>query len=165
MLNDQGPLPLSVAGRVLTFEERFFVVERRNLFCSAAMLLVVIGGCSSGPKLIKANGQLLFNQQPLKVSPQAGISVIFLSLEADQAVRTFPADPLNTEDATFVVPGKNRSGIPIGKYRIVIQQKMEDDLPENVSRMNEMFSRHASAIIREVTNDDPIILDLSKPEG
>jgi hypothetical protein len=40
-----------------------------------------------------------------------------------------------------------------------------DEPPAEVETMNEMFSRKTSAIIREVTSEEPIILDLSKPEG
>ena len=51
----------------------------------------------------------------------------------------------------------------MGKYRIAVRQI--GDLSDEAERINEMFTRKNSPIIREVTSEEPIILDLSKPEG
>ncbi len=142
-----------------------FVVVPLRLFFGAPLLLLLMCGCSSGPRLVKANGQLLFKDAPLVVDEKAGINIWFIRLDPDDAPATYPASPLNREDATFSIPGAKGNGIPVGKYRIAIRQRMADDLPANIEKMNEMFSRESSQIVREVTNAEPIVLDLSKPEG
>lgn len=140
------------------------VVLPRKLILGAAALVVFICGCS-GQGLVRVKGQLLYNEKPLEVSEKAGISIMFIKLEAGDKPAMYPAAPLDRDDATFTVPGPTGRGIPPGKYRIAITQRMADDLPPEVEKMNEMFSRGNSAIEREVTNSDPIILDLSKPGG
>ena len=71
----------------------FFVIPLRSLFCGMALFLVLIAGCSSGPKLVKANGQLLYNSKPLSVDPNTKISVFFVSMGEEAA--TFTADPFD----------------------------------------------------------------------
>ena len=132
---------------------------------NSAPLLAFLCGCSSGPRLVEANGQLLYKQQPLSVAPNAGISIWFIRLDAGAAPATFAAAPLNRDDATFTVPGRDGRGIPVGKYRIAIRQMMLGDVPADVEQMNDLFSRQSSGIERDVTGSEPIILDLSKPGG
>ena len=139
----------------------FFVIPLRSLFCGMALFLVLIAGCSSGPKLVKANGQLLYNSKPLSVDPNTKISVFFVSMGEEAA--TFTADPFDRDESTFIVSGRTGQGIPVGKYRIAVRQI--GDLSDEAERINEMFTRKNSPIIREVTSEEPIILDLSKPEG
>jgi hypothetical protein len=143
------------------------VVRLRNLFPVVAVLVVVVAGCSSGPRLVTVKGQLLYNKKPLPVSEKMGVSVTFIAVDAGENPAMFSADPaaFNHEDSTFVITGREGRGIPVGKYRIAISQKMVDEPPAEVETMNEMFSRRKSAIIREVTSAEPIILELSKPEG
>jgi hypothetical protein len=144
----------------------FCVAPLRWLVSSLALLAVLTPGCSSGPRLVRVKGQLMYNQKPLPISPKAGVSVWFITMDAGDNPPLFTAEqPLNREDSTFVVSGHDGRGIPIGKYRIAVSQKMAGQLPPDVEAMNETFSRKSSPIVREVINDEPIILDLSKPEG
>ena len=128
--------------------------------------LAFLSGCtSSGGKLIMAKGQLLNKQKPLKVASNMGVSVLFIPLvDESKHHDTYPADPLN-EDAIFVVPGKNGKGIPPGKYRIAINFLMVGTPPPEIQRMNELFDRQTSGIVREVTSEELIVIDLSKPGG
>jgi hypothetical protein len=144
----------------------FFVAPLRCLFSVVALLAILASGCSSGARLVRVKGQLMYNQKPLPVSPKTGITVWFTAVDAGDNPPFFTAEqPFNREDSTFVVAGHDGRGIPIGKYRIAVSQKMAGQLPPDVETMNETFSRKSSPIIREVTSEEPIILDLSKPEG
>ena len=82
-------------------------------------------------------------------------AVAFIAVDAGDNPAIFTADPasFNREDATFLVSGKEGRGIPAGKYRIAVGQKMVGEPPAEVETMNEMFSRKNSTIIREVTSE------------
>jgi hypothetical protein len=130
------------------------------------LLVLLTSGCSSGPRLVRVKGQLLYNQKPLPVSAKAGVTITFTAMDAGDNPPFFTAEqPFNREESTFVVSGPNGRGIPVGKYRIAVSQKMAGQLPPDVETMNETFSRKSSPIVREVTGEEPITIDLSKPEG
>lgn len=133
------------------------------ILCSLALL--TLNGCSSGVRYVKAKGQLMQGGSPLKVDAKAGISVLFTSVPPEgEKVTAYPAAPLNRDDMTFDVPGKEGSGIPAGKYRISVEIKSLAPTAE-MARINQTFSRTATKIEREVKDQTPIVLDLSKPEG
>jgi hypothetical protein len=155
--------PRARGSTALSLDERFpFVARFRDLSCALGLLLLLACGCSSGPKLIKPTGELLYNQKPLRLSEDASVTMRFTLLD-ETPPRSFAAT-VNRDDSTFVVPGNDGNGIPPGKYRISVNQKMIDLTPE-AEQINEMFSRNKTQIEREVTNEEPIILDLSKPTG
>ncbi len=92
----------------------------RSAVC-ALVVFAVASGCSSGPKLVTPKGQLTFKQAPLKIDPKASVTVVFLqAVDAGENANSYAADPLNREDASFTVPGRKHTGIPIGKYRVAI---------------------------------------------
>jgi hypothetical protein len=92
------------------------------------------------------------------------VTVLFIPMvEEGKAPDTAPAN-LNREDLTFVVPGRDGRGLAPGKYRIAIEVMSLESTPA-ARRINQMFSRDSSKIIREVKQDETFELDLSKPEG
>jgi hypothetical protein len=133
----------------------------------AVLTIVAVVGCSSGgPRHVKAKGQLLYKGKPLVVPQKAAVSVRFIAKDGGDNPRIFVADtPFDREGATFTISGNDGRGIPVGTYRIAVTQKMVGDAPPEIDEMNEMFSLKKSAIVREVTGEEPIVIDLSKPEG
>jgi hypothetical protein len=132
-------------------------------FLGALALLFLASGCSSGPKLVVAKGQLSYKQKLLKVDPKASITVLFTQVEGEKP-NVFAANPLDLEDMTFVVPGRGGKGIPVGKYRIAVELIAAPSA--QVQTINAMFSKDKTAVVREVNSaDQTIVIDLSKPEG
>ena len=54
----------------------------RQLFPVVALLAVLAAGCSSGERLVKVKGQLLYNKKPLPVSDKVGVGVMFIAVDA-----------------------------------------------------------------------------------
>lgn len=128
------------------------------------VMLLFLSACSSGEKHIKAKGNLHYNNQPYVVKHNGSLTVKFIPvLEADQHFDAYLAD-INRTDGSFVVTGRSGKGIPAGKYRIAVEQRVMDT-PREVQEMNEHFSPANSKILREIIDETPIIIDLSKPEG
>jgi hypothetical protein len=135
-----------------------------KLFCGVAILLMVAAGCSSDPKLVFGKGKVLYKEQPLKVKPRAQVVVTFIPVDKGDKPIHYECD-FNPADATFEA-GYRGKGLPVGKYRISVEQKMPPNTePPDVRKMNEMFAGDKSPIIRELKDEEPIIIDLSKPEG
>jgi hypothetical protein len=125
---------------------------------------VLIPACSSGPKPLKVSGQLKNNDKPYTAPKGAMVNIGFAPVvEPGTPFDTYPAI-FNGDDSSFTVPGKSEQGIPPGKYRISVQQFVPDPTAQ-INEMNARFTSEKSAIIREVTDETPIIIDLAKPTG
>lgn len=125
---------------------------------------VLIPACSSGPKPLKVSGQLKNNDKPYTAPKGAMVTIVFAPVvETGAPFDTFPAK-FNREDSSFAVAGKTDQGIPPGKYRISVQQFVPDPTAQ-INEMNARFTLEKSAIIREVTDETPIIIDLARPTG
>ena len=125
---------------------------------------VLIPACSSGPKPLKVTGQLKNNDKPYTAPKGAMVTIVFAPVvEAGAPFDTYPAI-FKREDSSFTVPGKSEQGIPPGKYRISVQQFVADPTAQ-INEMNARFSPEKSAIVRDVADETPIIIDLAKPTG
>ena len=110
----------------------------------------------------------------------------FYSMEPfKDAERTIPAGQAymavyNSKDGMFTVEGPERSGIPPGKYRVSLTQKLTreavDKKNEKVKPKQKLFERDtdmledrygmaASPIIVEVNKSDYVEIDLDQPVG
>ena len=155
----------------------------RNL----ALILVVAlplacFGCGNS-NAIKVSGQLLQAGQPYV--PPAGQRVVvtlYVVDARDASGKGIPAqEPFQVyydpKDGTFVVPGPDGYGIPLGKYRISIFQGLtregESKAPKGRSRnapridretdlFKDLFGPRTSPIVREVTQGAEVIVDLDK---
>jgi hypothetical protein len=88
--------------------------------------------------------------------------------EPFQAVR-------NPAEATFSVPGPDGRGIPPGKYRVAVTQKMTREafeaaklpLKKAVTRETDMladrFAPESSPIIREIKGPQELLIDIDRP--
>jgi hypothetical protein len=115
--------------------------------------------------MVIAKGKLLDNGAPLKVDSKAGITVSFIEIPQDGMFsNSYPAANYKRDTGTFEVPGKEGRGIPLGKYRITVNIMAIPSTPA-VEEINDRFSKKNTEVIREVKNDEPIVIDVSKPEG
>lgn len=137
---------------------------RLLVFIISVSLLVCVPACSPEPKLAKVKGNLLFNGMPYVAKHNGSVSVKFIPIVESGQPSEYAIADVNREDGSFVVLGRAGGGIPPGKYRIVIDQMVIDPPPE-VERMNQRFRADTSKIVREVTGDSAISIDLAIPEG
>jgi hypothetical protein len=162
-----------VAGACPTRDAEFsqrkvpFVSPLPKIFAGATLLLVLAVGCSSGPKLVKVKGKLMNGAQPLKTSEKSVFTMIFTPVDVTDKPPSYMADPPDKDTGEFIV-GDRGKGIPAGKYRISITEKLQGQakLPKDIERRNAMFDGEKSKIVRELKNDEEtVIIDVTKPEG
>jgi hypothetical protein len=132
-----------------------------KLLCGVAFLVLMLPGCS-GPTLVWGKGQLRYNEKPLEMKGLKEITVKFIPLV--KVDREFYYSDIDKSDSTFKV-GWQGQGIPAGKYKIAIEQKASGTESAAVKKMNKMFSPENTQIVRELKDETPINLELSKPEG
>jgi len=124
----------------------------------------LIPACSGSPKPLKVSGQLKNNDKPYTAPKGAMVTIEFTPVvEAGTPFDRYPAK-FNREDSSFTVAGRSEQGIPPGKYRISVQQFVSDPTAQ-INEMNARFTAEKSAIVREVADETPIIIDLAKPAG
>jgi hypothetical protein len=129
------------------------------LFLSLLVLAgLTLPGCSKRPK-VTITGKVMKNGQPLKVSKQGAIQVIFLPIvegSSGPPAVTYPA-LVNSQEATYEV-----KDIPTGKYKVSVSQF--DPMPVN-DLLKGQFQGEQSPITREVTGNQAIDIDVAKPGG
>jgi hypothetical protein len=126
-------------------------------------LLLSLPACSGGPKLIKVTGKLTYEQKPLPAGASAPVIVFHPVVAKGQPHDTYPA--LYQRDAgIFEVPGKTGAGIPEGKYRISVQF-MVPKASSLQEKWNRQFSPENSPIVREVTGEGRLDIDLASPKN
>lgn len=132
------------------------------LACSLAL------GCSggSGGDTVIVRGKLTSAGQPLKVRGQdAGLGLIQLEFYpiAENGQQSTDPEPARLEaDGSFTVPGRGGQGIAPGKYRIAVRQW--DPFPD-FDKLGGKFDAERSPVVRRITGQDEVLIDVSKPEG
>ena|SRR5947209_5216493 len=123
------------------------------------LALLVVGltvpGCGSHPK-VTVTGKVMKNGQPLKVSKQGAIQVIFIPIvegASGPPAVTYPAQ-VNNEAGTYEI-----KDIPTGKYKVSVCQF--DPMPVNDLLKGE-FQGEKTPITKEVTGKEPIDIDVGK---
>jgi hypothetical protein len=149
--------------------------------------LVGSPGCGERTNTVWVTGKLL--KGGVKYVPPEGqlVSVTLVGIEiqdnsgkAVQSSEPFWAE-IDPTSGTFVVPGNEGRGIPLGKYRVAVTQKMSREAydakphprPTNsitrVDRETDMlkgrFGMAHSPIIREIKTSCELVIDLDRPEG
>jgi hypothetical protein len=158
---------------------------RRNAMVVALLIapLATISGCGGSGNNVWVTGKLL--KGGAKYVPPQGqfVNVTFVGLEIQddsgkvvQSAEPFQAD-LDQENGTFSVPGTEGRGIPPGRYRVAVTQKMSREtfdaakpkLKKGVNRetdtLGNQFGLGSSPIIREVKTGGEFLIDLDKPAG
>lgn len=121
------------------------------LLCGCALLCLTAAGC--GPKKVTVQGKLTNGADPITGSRDGPTSMSFVPLgEGGNAGPGIEA-PVDQETATYKVV------IPVGKYRVAVRHY----LPGFKEQFSNRFSEAASPIIREVTGDQQLDIDVQKP--
>jgi hypothetical protein len=135
---------------------------------SCCLITIVLVGCGGGPKddSVPVRGQVTNAGAPLKVNrPDVGLGYVevhFYRIADDGSVSTDPADAAVDESGNFTVRGRDGHGLPPGKYRITVRQL--DPAPDN-DKLQGRFNLKNSKIVRDVSPDQEIVIDVSRPEG
>jgi hypothetical protein len=138
----------------------------KQLAC--VLLCGMLAGCGGGPKgdSVPVRGIVTSAGAPLKVNrPDVGLGYVevhFYRIADDGSVSTDPADAAVDELGNFTVRGRDGRGLPPGKYRITVRQL--DPAPDN-DKLGGRFNLKNSKIVRDVSPDQEIEIDVSRPEG
>jgi len=141
------------------------VFIRQGCWLALAVLpCVTAAGCKQ-EKLVIARGRVTCNGQPLQVkdAPVLGrVAVSFIPVSEELRTRIGPQSALvNQEDGTFTVGGADGRGIPPSQYRIAVYQY--DPYPTD--QLKGRFREDSTQILREVTGEGDIEIDVSKLKG
>lgn len=110
------------------------------------------------PAKVRASGQLLRNNQPLKLNTQVMKNMVFHPYEAvkqDQHYNTYSA--MVEEDGTF----KSEVDMPPGKYLITLELL---DAPGDLCK-GLFATKENSKLVREVTGKESLKIEITKPTG
>jgi hypothetical protein len=140
---------------------------RRSLFAVVCVsLALALPGCQSGtPKVTGVHGRLLDKGQPLQLPSgmppgDPGVRVTFYPTDEEKQGKEAQQAVVNS-DGTFTVPGNDRKGIIPGKYRIGVTLGAFG----GTDKLKGAFDPKTSPIVRDVTGNEEIIIDIGKPTG
>jgi hypothetical protein len=124
----------------------------------AALLCLVAAGCGDGK--LRTRGRLMKGGQPFVPKEDEKIRVTFVPVLPDGKP---PADHYHAEfnrtDATFQSAGKDKKGMPPGKYRVAVEFKQK-----NRDAFGGKFDENRSPFVFDVDSGSPeIVIDLDKP--
>lgn len=152
----------------------------RSLVAFSLAVLLVLSGCEAAKRGVVVRGKLLKGGQPAQVDitgrtfppgETGRMSMVLYPVKADNesivnekgAVKVPGGFFANIEaDGTFVVGAGKESGIPPGKYRIVI---IHNDPNSGADLLRGAFNEVNSKITRDVNGEQEVVIDLAKPQG
>jgi hypothetical protein len=147
----------------------------RALWVASCFALCACGGGDT----VTVSGKLLKGNAPY--SPPSGqlVSVTLVGMDVhDAAGKKLPGGESYTAEVdqskgTFTVNGPERAGIPLGKYRVAVTQKMTREafhvahpqpkkgVDREMDMLNNQFSMDKSPLTCEVKRGEEIVLDLA----
>jgi hypothetical protein len=145
-------------------------------------LAAAASGCGSSSG-VSAQGKVTKGGAKYAVPADQSLSLTLYSTgETKDGDRTIPAGKsymavFDPEEATFTVPGPDGRGIPPGKYRVSVTQKLRreavDKKNEKVDRNQKLFDRdtdtfqgkygESSPFVFDVDGKTELTIDLDKP--
>ncbi len=126
------------------------------MLIAAAGLCVATSGCAD--KKLKAKGRVLVKGQPLVLKEGEQLNVVFVPILPDGKP---PKDHYwaiyNPDDGTFWAAGKDKEGLPPGKYRVAVAHKKnrQDLLNGAYDENNSKFVFDIDSESTEITIDLP----------
>lgn len=137
------------------------MIMRQVTLCAAlcGMMLAGCGG-ASGPPRFKVKGHVSNKGQLLKVRPMVGrVQVTFYPVTEPGTPRVDPQEAVVEPNGDFIVHGTDSNGIVAGKYKIAVRQW--EEFP-NKDVLNGMFDEKNTKIIKDVTGDEDIVIDVGE---
>jgi hypothetical protein len=127
-------------------------------FAVCALAVALAAGCGSNQ--LTTRGRVVKGGAPFKPGPGEFVRVTFVPvLEAGKRAEDYYVAEYNAADGTFQVAGKDRKGMPPGKYRVAIElDKHRSDL------LRGKFDAERSPFVYDVDAGTPeIVIDLDNP--
>jgi hypothetical protein len=132
----------------------------RRVIAGAALaaLCLLAAGCGDGR--LRTRGRLLKGGQPLLPRENESVRVTFVPILAGGKP---PADHYHAEfnraDATFRSAGKDKKGMPPGKYRVAVEYRRQKR-----EVFGGVFDEDHSPFVFDVDSGTPeIVIDLDRP--
>jgi hypothetical protein len=125
-----------------------------------ATVCVLAAGC--GNSKLQTQGRVLKGGQPLLPKEDESVRVTFVPILPDGKP---PSDhyfaEFNPDDATFWAAGKDKQGLPPGKYRVAVEyKKKKRDV------FGGKFDENRSPFVFEIDSRTPeLVIDLEHPPG
>jgi hypothetical protein len=138
----------------------------RKVTAACVLLTLVWVGCSGGPAAeptVLVKGKVTNGGEPLPLDPQlaaakaARVELRFMRLD-DSGEVISSATAFAEVDGSFEAP----KGLPKGKYRIAVYHY---DGTSDGDALEGKFDDRQTPIIREITGEGELNIDLSNPEG
>jgi hypothetical protein len=145
--------------------------------------LIAPAGCGPG-ETVRVTGKLTRGGARYVPPKDHRVSVTFVALEVRDASGKLVKDnqpylaELDPDAGTFRVPGAEGRGIPRGKYRVAVTQKMAREafdalgpqarkkgVTRETDTMGNRFGLESSPILREIDGPADLEIDLEKPAG
>jgi hypothetical protein len=132
----------------------------RRLFSAAAVvgLCLLAAGCGDGR--LRTRGRVMKGGQPLVPKEDESVRVTFVPIlpggkpPADHYFAEF-----NRADATFQSAGKDKKGMPPGKYRVAVEYKKQ-----RRDVLGGVYDENHSPFVFDVDSGTPeIVIDLDHP--
>jgi hypothetical protein len=128
------------------------------------LVLVVFWGCSRNATedgTVRVRGRVTNAGQPLEVEGTdvglGSVAVGFYPMYDGEELVELTSAQANAEGHFELI-----DGIPPGTYRITVRQW--DPYPQ-VDRLKGKFDEKRSKIVRQLTGEEDLVIDVSKPEG
>jgi hypothetical protein len=148
------------------------------------MSVVCLAGCGSGDNIwvtgvLQKGGEMYKPPEGRKLALYFCLMVDGASTQPTGVVEMADYD---SRDGSFTVPGRERYGIPPGKYRIAIVETFLRETLDNLKKatksksgpsridkeknlLDESFGETTSPFVRELKTSTNLTLDMSKPNG
>jgi hypothetical protein len=156
---------------------------RRGLLLIVLLIasLATSQGCGSGDS-VWVSGKLLKGGTTYTPPEGERVTVTFVGVEAKdpsgkpiETGEPFTAE-VNQAQGTFTVPGRERKGIPSGKYRVAVIQKFTREafdkaypkppkkgIDRETDRLGNKYTLQNSPIVREIRSSRDVVIDLDNP--
>jgi hypothetical protein len=145
-------------------------------------MLTASPGCGDRGNHIWVTGKVLKGGADYSPPPDHRVNVTFVALEVQDAsgktgkggeIYAAEVDP---SSATFTVPGPDRQGIPPGKYRVAVTQKMTREafdaakqktkkkgFNRDTDMLDDRFGTTKSPFVVQVNRSEEVTIDLDRP--
>ena len=126
----------------------------------AAGLCLLAAGCGGDGKL-RTRGRVLKGGQPLLPKENESVRVTFVPILPDGKPPTdhYHAE-FNPADATFQSAGKDKKGMPPGKYRVAVEYKRQ----KRADMLGGAFDEDRSPFVFDIDARTPeLVIDLDHP--
>jgi hypothetical protein len=126
---------------------------RAGVLILAGLLLTLTPGCSKSVPTFSIHGKITNAGKPVTTSSKGFVQVSFQPAAGGTST-PFPA-VVDSQQGTFTV-----DQIPQGRYKVAVQQM--DPAPVT-DKLKGAFSAGKTPIVREVTEDGEVNIDLARP--